>query len=210
MFIPQQLRHSLRSLGRSPLASGFIVATLAICIGAVAAVYSVADVVLIRGLPFDRPERLVWLSSVKPDRPDAPFSLPEFMDYRSQARSVRLAGYANWSAILESPSGAERLQGLRLTGDGLTILGVEPTIGRLLTTSDDAPGAPRVMMLGYGYWRRAMGGDPTIVGRSLPFNGEQYTVVGVLPKFFPFRSAASTWWYRSIPRATRGAMPGIR
>ena len=117
MLIAQQLCYSARSLGRSPLASGFIVATLAICIAAVAAVYSVADVVLVRGLPFDRPEQLVWVSSVKADRADAPFSLPEFMDYRNQARSVHLAGFANWSAILESPSGAERLQGLRLTGD---------------------------------------------------------------------------------------------
>lgn len=185
MSIPQHLRYSIRSLRRSPLSSGFIVTTLAICIGAVAAVYSVADVVLIRGLPFERPERLVWISSVKADRPDAPFSLPEFIDYRAQARSVRLAGYANWSAILESPSGAERLQGLRLTGDGLAILGAVPTLGRLLAASDDAPGAPRVMVLGHGYWRRALGGDPAIVGRTLPFNGEQYTVVGVLPRFFP-------------------------
>lgn len=185
MSIAQQLRHSVRSLRRSPLASGFIVATLAICIGAVAAVYSVADVVLIRGLPFEHPEQLLWISSVKPDRPDAPFSLPEFLDYRAQAKSVRLAGYANWSAILESPSGAERLQGLRLTGDGLSILGAAPVAGRSLTASDDAPGAPRVLMLGYGYWRRALGGDRSIVGRSLSFNGEQYTVVGVLPRFFP-------------------------
>lgn len=181
----QNLRYAVRSLRRSPLSSGFIVATLAICIGAVAAVYSVAEVVLIRGLPFERPEQLVWISSVKTERPDAPFSLPEFMDYRAQVRSVRIGGYANWSAILESSSGAERLQGLRMTGDGLGILGATPAAGRLLTASDDAPGAPRVLMLGYGYWKQSLGGDPTVVGKTLPLNGERYTVVGVLPRFFP-------------------------
>ena len=101
LSLAQELRHAARSLVRSRLSSGFIVATLAICIGAVAAVYSVADVVLVHGLPFDRPERLVWVSSVRRDRPDSPFTLPEFLDYRAQARSVRLGGYANWSAILD-------------------------------------------------------------------------------------------------------------
>lgn len=183
--IRQELRYAVRSLRRSPLASCFIVATLAICIGAVAAVYSVAEVVLVRGLPFERPEQLVWVSSVKPDRPDAPFSLPEFMDYRAQARSVRIGGYASWNAILESPSGAERVQGLRMSADGLAILGAAPSIGRSLTGPDDASGAPRVVMLGYGYWRRAFAGDPGIVGQSLPLNGERFTIVGVLPRFFP-------------------------
>ncbi len=183
--IRQELRYAVRSLRRSALASCFIVATLAICIGAVAAVYSVADVVLVRGLPFDRPEQLVWVSSVARDRPDAPFSLPEFLDYRAQTKSVRIGGYASWSAILQSPSGAERVQGLRLSADGLAILGAAPSGGRLLTAADDAPGAPRVLMLGYGYWRRAFAGDPGIVGHSLPLNGERFTIVGVLPRFFP-------------------------
>jgi predicted permease len=107
------------------------------------------------------------------------------MDYRAQARSVRLGGYAYWNAILESRSGAERLQGLRFSGDGLSILGATPAVGRLFTAQDDGPGAPRVVMLGYGYWRRAFGGDSGIVGRTLPLNGESYTVVGVLPRFFP-------------------------
>jgi len=94
--IRQQLRYAVRSLRRSASTSCFSVGTLAICIGAVAAVYSVADVVLVRGLPFDHPDQLVWVSSVTPERPDAPFSLPEFLDYRAQTKSVRIAGYASW------------------------------------------------------------------------------------------------------------------
>jgi predicted permease len=161
------------------------VATLAICIGAVAAVYSVADVVLIRGLPYDRPEQLVWISSVSPDRPDRPFTLPEFMDYRAQTRTVRIGGYASWSGILESPSGAVRLQGLRMSGDGLALLGASPSVGRLITASDDEPGAPRVIMIGYGYWRREFGGDSGVIGRTLLVSGERHTIVGILPRFFP-------------------------
>jgi putative ABC transport system permease protein len=183
--IRQELRYAYRSLRRAPLASGFIVATLAICIGAVAAVYSVADVVLVHGLPFDRPDRLVWVASLAHERPDAPFTLPEFMDYRALAGSVRLGGYATWNAILERPSGAVRVQGLRMSADGLAILGAVPSAGRLLARADDAPEAPRVVLLGYGYWRRAFAGDPGVVGRSLTLNGEARTIVGVLPRFFP-------------------------
>lgn len=181
----QELRFAARSLLRSPLASGFIVATLAVCIGAVAAVYAVADVVLIRGLPYDRPEQLVWVSSVSQDRPDRPFSLPEFLDYRAQSTSLRIAGYASWSGILDGPAGAERIQGLRMSADGLAILGTTPTVGRLLTSADDAPGAPRVLVIGYGYWRRAFAGDTGIAGRALVINGEHFTIVGVLPRFLP-------------------------
>ena len=157
--IGQEIRHATRSLRRSSLATGSIVATLAICIGAVAAVYSVVDVVLVRGLPFDRPDQLIWISSVSADRPDRPVSLPEFLDYRAQTKSVRVAGYTSWSGILQTASGAERLQGLRMSADGLSILGAAPSVGRLLTADDDAPDAPRVVVLGYGYWRRAFAGD---------------------------------------------------
>src|SRR5437773_1339374 len=118
-----ELRIAARSLRRSRLTSGFIVATLAVCIGAVAAVYSLVDVVLVHGLPFEHSNELVWISSVSRDHPDRPFSLPELMDYRSQTKSIRVAGYTSWNGILESPSGAERLQGLRMFGDGLSILG---------------------------------------------------------------------------------------
>lgn len=162
-----------------------MVATLAICIGAVAAVYSVVDVVLVRGLPFRRPEQLVWVSSVSRDRPDRPFSLPEFMDYRAQTHGVRVSGYTTWNAIVESASGARRIQGLRMSADGFSILGATPTIGRLLTSDDDAPTAPRVVVLGYGYWRHEFAGDSAVLGRALALNGERVTVVGVLPRFFP-------------------------
>lgn len=183
----RELRFALRSLRRSPLTSYSIVITLGICIGAVAAMYSLVDAVLIRALPFEEPDRLVWISSVSRDRPDRPFSLPEFLDYRAQATTTRIAAYANWSAIVDGASGdgAQRIQGMRLSADGLTILGVTPAAGRLLAAEDDAPDAAHVVMLGFAYWRRAFGADPRVIGRPLTLNGESYTVVGVLPRFFP-------------------------
>lgn len=185
LSLRQEFRHALRSLRRSPTSTCFIVATLGVCIAAVASVYAVADVVLVRGLPYRRPEQLIWIANVSQGRPDRPVSLPEFMDYRAQTTTVRIGAYTTWNGILESVAGAVRLQGLRMSGDGLAILGATARLGRLLTAADDAPGAPRVIVLGFGYWRRAFAGDPAVVGKTLTVNGERVTIVGVLPRFLP-------------------------
>src|SRR5581483_7883627 len=125
----QEIALAVRSLRRSRLTTAAIVLTLAVCMGAVTAVYAVVDTVLVRGLPLDAPDRLLWVSSVSRDRPDRPFSLPEFLDYRAQATTVRLAAYTSWTAILESSDGAARLQGIRMSGDALEILGAKPAVG---------------------------------------------------------------------------------
>src|SRR5689334_23199379 len=91
------LSSAARSLRRSRLTTVTIVATLAVCLGATATTYAVVDAVLLRGLPFDRPDRLLWVSSVSQGRPDRPFSLPEFLDYRSGATTVQLAAYTTWN-----------------------------------------------------------------------------------------------------------------
>ncbi len=181
----QELSVAVRSLRRSRLTTATIIVTMAVCIGATATTYAVVDAVLLRGLPFEHSERLLWMSSVSKDRPDRPFSLPEFLDYRSQATSVRLAAYTTWNAILQTPSGATRLQGLRLSGDGLQVLGAAPTLGRGLNADDDLPGAVHVAVLSYGYWQRSLAGDPAVVGRQLVLNGDRFTVVGILPRLFP-------------------------
>src|SRR5687768_12435539 len=86
-----------------------VVCTLAVTIGATVAVFSIVNAVLVRALPFRSPGQLVWVVSVRPDNPAAPFSLPEFMDYRSRTRTLSgLAAYANWSASLAGDGVTER------------------------------------------------------------------------------------------------------
>jgi putative ABC transport system permease protein len=180
-----QLRLSTRALRRARLASGFIIATLALCIGATVGVFSIVNAVLFRGLPYHEPGRLVWLSSVRTDRPDAPFSLPEFMDLRERARAVDLAAYANWSATLRTASVTQRLQGLRISAAAFGLLGAQPSAGRLLRASDDAVDAPRVVLLAYGFWEQNYRGRADAVGATIRLNGDPYTIVGVLPRHFP-------------------------
>jgi putative ABC transport system permease protein len=123
---------------------------------------------------------------VRPDNPSAPFSLPEFMDYRDQARTLAgIAAYANWSASLAGEGVTERLQGARMSANSFAVLGVSPAAGRLLQEADDRPDAPHVAVVSYRLWQRQLGGAKDAVGRAVRINGESFVIVGVLPAQFP-------------------------
>jgi putative ABC transport system permease protein len=148
--------------------------------------FAVVDAVLLQGLPYHNPERLLWITSVRSDSQNAPFSLPEFLDYREQARTLSgIAAYANWSASIARDDGTERLQGARMSANSFEVLGVSAATGRLLRESDDRAEAPRVAILSYRLWQREFGGSSGVVGSSLRINGESFEVVGVLPRHFP-------------------------
>lgn len=179
-------RIAIRQHVRQPGFALTVVCTLAVTIGATTAVFSVVNAVLVRALPFTSPDRLVWVGSVRPDNPNAPFTLPEFMDYRSRAQTLSgLAAYAGWSANLAGDAFAERLSGARMSANAFEVLGVTPAAGRLLTEADDRSDAPPVIVLGYGLWQRQYGGSPDVVGRTVRINSEAFLIVGVLPAQFP-------------------------
>ena len=180
------LRIALRQHRRQPGFALTIVGTLALTIGATAAVFSVVNTVLIRALPFRAPERLVWIASVRPDNPSAPFTLPEFMDYRSQARTLSgLVAYTNWSASLAGEGITERLTGARMSANAFDVLGLSPAAGRLLNESDDRPDAPRAVVVSHRLWQRQYGGSANVVGQTVRINTDSFVIVGVLPAQFP-------------------------
>ncbi len=180
------VRIALRQQVQKPIFGLTVVCTLALTVGATTAVFSVVNTVLVRALPFASPERLVWIASVRPDNPSAPFSLPEFLDYRSRTRRLSgLAAYANWSASLAGDGVTERLQGARLSANAFDVLGATPSAGRLLNESDDRADAPSVVVLSYRLWQRQYGGAADIVGKTVRINAESFDVVGVLPAQFP-------------------------
>src|SRR5690242_18215696 len=100
MTIANELRIAARSLARSPLLAVSIIASLAVSIGAVTSAFAIVDTVLVRALPFREPDQVVWMTSIRAQRNDAPFSLPEFLDYRAELRTMDLAAYGTWSAAL--------------------------------------------------------------------------------------------------------------
>jgi putative ABC transport system permease protein len=177
---------ALRQHLRRPGFALTVVGTLALTIGATTAVFTVVNTVLVRALPFAAPDRLVWIASVRPDNPNAPFTLPEFMDYRSRTRTLSgLAAYASWSASLAGDGITQRLQGARLSANAFELLGVSPAAGRLLNENDDRADAPRVVVLGHRLWQRQYGGSRDVVGRSVRINALSFVIVGVAPAQFP-------------------------
>lgn len=181
------LRIALRQYVRRPAFALAVAGTVALATGATTAVVAVVNAVLVRALPFAEPDRLVWILSVRPDNPNAPFTLPEFIDYRSRTRSLSgLAAYANWSANLAGDAGTERLQGARMSANTFDVLGMSPAAGRLLNEADDRADAARVAVISYRLWQRRFGGSAGAVGRAARINGESFTIVGVLPARFPW------------------------
>jgi predicted permease len=212
----QDLRYSIRMLRKAPGFSVAMIFTLALTIGANAAIFSVVQAVLLRQLPFEEPDRLMAIWSRRVDGSRGPLNIPDFIDVRDRNRTFeQFAGFAAWSPSLTSQGDAERLPGVRTTANVFRVLGVSAAVGRTLVPDDDRPGAGRVVVVTDGLWRRRFGGELAIVGRSILLDGVPYTVVGVLPPgfFFPIRDAeiATPFVLDGDPlRAARGSVNFVR
>jgi putative ABC transport system permease protein len=190
--IRQDVRYALRGMARSKGFTAVVVATLALGIGANAAIFSVVNGILLRPLPFREPERIVEVSHKEPYYS---VSEPEFMDYRRDARAFeRLAAYAPSNASLTGAEEPERVRAARVSDGFFATLGVAPALGRVFTADEDAPGGPPVVMISDGVWRRRFGGDRGIVGRTIRVNGTERTVVGVMPARFGYPTATTAVW----------------
>ena len=189
--IQRQLRHSVRSLARSPVFTLAAVLTLALGIGANAAVAGLVRAVLLRTPPYAAPSRLAMVYQRLPalggsgDRLGA--SLPEFVDYRDRNRVFSaMAGFSSVDLDLTGDGPPERLAAARVTPNLFATLGVRPFVGRDFAAADGREGAASVAILSYPLWQRRFGGDPAIVGRTVRLDEQSFTVVGVMPKGFEF------------------------
>jgi putative ABC transport system permease protein len=190
----QDLRYALRGLRRSPAFAAAAIATLALGIGANAAIFALVDRVLIRALPVRDPGRLVLLRSPGPRQGQAwddgdgaaSFSYPAYRELRDKntVLSGLLATYP-FDASVAAGGRTERAAGDLVSGNYFAVLGVGPAAGRTLAASDDtAPGAHPVAVLSYGYWTRRFGGSSAVIGEAISVNGTPLTVVGVAaPRF---------------------------
>jgi predicted permease len=181
----QDLRYGARSLSKTPGFTLVAVITLALGIGANTAIFSVVNSVLLRQLPFKSPDQLMWVWSSRTDRDNAPFTIPDFLDYRDQNQTLeQIAAFSNIGLSLSGTERTERLQGLRVSANLFQLLGVDASAGRTLLPEDDEPGRRHVAVLTYEGWQRRFGGDPQVVGKTINLNGEGYQVVGIMPLRF--------------------------
>jgi putative ABC transport system permease protein len=179
------VRYGVRALRRTPAFTLGALSTVALAVGATTAIFSLAYAVLVRQLPYAEPDRVVWIWSDQPGRDRTPFNVPDFLDYRDQARTLAgFAGYFAAGANLSDEAAAERVQGLRATGNLFEVLGASAVVGRLLQPRDAAAGAPGVVVLSEPFWTRRFGRDRGIVGQSIRLDGEPHTVVGVVTAGF--------------------------
>ncbi len=183
------MRYALRSLSRSPGFAALVVVTLALGIGANTAVFSVLRGVLLRPLPHEDGERLMYLrqSAELAGLDNALFSVPEIVDYREAATT--LTGFAEFSAMPFNMLGGERpveVQAGIVTGNYFEVMGLDAVLGRALNAGDDGPAADPVMMLTWDYWHSAFGGDPRVIGQVLRINGRSAAIVGVAEPAPPF------------------------
>ena len=195
----RDLKFAARSFARRPLFTAVILLTLALGIGSTVAIFSVANTVLFRALPFQDPEELafVWNRLPSTNVARSLVSGPDFKDYQTETTQFEeFAGAVAISGTLTGDGPAERITNAYVTWNLLRLLGVQPVLGRTHVAEDafaidpkqfgspnpDLP--PGKVVLSYGLWQRRFGGDPAVLGRTIQLDGWASQVVGVLPKDF--------------------------
>lgn len=218
------LRHTVRSLRRSP---GFTIAavlTLGVAIGATTAIFSVVHGVLIRPLPFPDPDRLVrvtlrTLPQAGVDDVEMPFAELGYFHFAAYSRAFSTFGGVSvfagtngndeWALTGEGPP--HPLVVARMTASAFDTLGVRPLHGRLPAAAEDLPGGGRVVVLSNGLWRSRFASDPGVVGRQVQVNGTAWDVIGVMPDTFSFPSHDIDVWipFQLDPASKNTSRPSI-
>jgi putative ABC transport system permease protein len=198
--LARDLRYAFRQLRHAPTFAGTVILTLAVAIGANTAIFSVVRAVMMQPLPYRDPSRLVcvWHS----DRADYTwytFSHPRFQYFAQHVGDLaQLAAYDDESATVLLNGEPVRVEGGRVSANFFSLLGVTPALGRSFTPDEDRHGAHPVAVLSDRFWRERLGADPHIVGRAIPVDGEQFTVIGVMPAGFQFLGVPVDVWRSRI------------
>ena len=187
-MLSHQIRYSLRTLRRAPGFTAMAILTVALGVGANTAVFSVVDGVLLRPLSYAHPDRLVKLSEVPASRRASAsrfgIAAANLEHYRLAQSFEGLAGYTRMSRTLTGSGEPVQVLGEEVTTDLFALLGASAALGRVFGPDEDDPGRRGVVILTYAFWHAKFGGDRAILGRTLTFNGEPYSVIGVMPQGF--------------------------
>lgn len=199
----QDLRFGLRMFSKSPALSAISILALGLGIGLTTTMFSIVHGAL-RNLPFPRAERLMAIPESRPARGEdnVDVSLHDFLDWRSQQTSfVGLAAFDSGTLNLSGPEGKpERYDGGFMTANAFELLGAKPLLGSTFRPGDDAPGAPRTVVLGYEVWQQRFKGNPGCIGQATRLNGEPAVILGVMPRGFKFPDSQELW--TSLPLDT--------
>ncbi len=203
--ILQDVRYALRGLRHRPGFTSIALVTLALGIGANAAVFSVVRAVLLAPLPYRQPDRLVQIWETNPPRnwTHATVAPANLLDWRARSRSFEGIAYYVGSdtkdpdlsdATLTGAGEPDRVRAMRVSANFFGILGVESALGRTFLAAEEYRDRSAVLVLSDGFWRRRFAGDPNIIGRTIEIDGAHAQVIGVMPRNFSFPGAAADYW----------------
>jgi len=182
------MKHALRRLAASPAFSLTALVTLGVAIGANALIFSVVNGVLLKPLPFADPDRLVGVWHLAPGIMDGDLnqSPATYLTYREEGVFQDIGMWDNSAASVTGRGEPERVDALLVTDGTLSVVGVQPVVGRRFTAEDDAPGSAETVLLSYAYWQRMFGGSEAELGQSIEVDGTPRQIIGVLPEGFRF------------------------
>ena len=209
MRVLHDLRHASRLLLKEKAFSLTVLLTLAICVGANIAIFSVIHTVLLSPLPYANADRLVTVFNSYPGAGAVrgSTSAPDYFIRREQAESFEaLAQYQGWGHTVGDAGDTERISTLRVTPSFFGVLGATPLLGRTFREDEMTPGNEQVVVLSYGYWQERFAGDPAVLGTDLRVDGRPYRIVGVMPEDFRMARTTQPRFYVPIPypQSTRG------
>ena len=192
------IRYSLRMLRKSPGFTAVAVLTLALGIGANAAVFSVVNALLFHPFSFPNLEQLMLVRESSPNQ-DADFDTDTFAaadlyDMKRDARSFQdLAASSFANLNVGNATQVDGVEGAAISANFLSVLGAQPALGRAFTPDEEQPGHDRAVILSYGYWQRRFGGDSSLLGRTVQVNGRAVTVVGIMPAGYAYPVGTEAW-----------------
>jgi predicted permease len=192
----QDIRFAGRTLRKSPGFTLLAILCLGLGIGVTSTIVSAVHAILIRPLPYERPDELVAVYGRQRARDEhgVNISYPDYVSWRDDSRSFAALGMWTWQALAFSGDGEpERVEGAAVTANLFPLLGVRPMLGRSFLPGDEVRGQHRVVLLSHGLWLRRFGGDSGIVARSITVDGYPHQVAGVMPPGFAFPDRGEAW-----------------
>ncbi|MCC7000742.1 MAG: ABC transporter permease, partial [Gemmatimonadaceae bacterium] len=189
----RELRQGWRALRRTPTVLAGTVSCLAVGLGSAAAIFSVADRVMLRPVEADEPARLVSIFRALPQSNTLPFSVPNYLDIAGEPTAEGIAAFASTSRLIALGDRYEPAFVIRASGPFFNVLRTRALHGRVLLPSDDDPAAPAVAVASHEYWQSHLGGSPTVIGTPIRLDGVSHELVGVLPPRFRVTNGGTTY-----------------
>jgi putative ABC transport system permease protein len=196
-MIVHDLRYAFRILRKDLSVTAAAILILALGIGSTTLVFSLANGLLLRPLPYPQPERIVAVTESSPKDPNetTQISFPNYYDIRARARLLDDIGvYSPGQSAVRGEGAAERIPGAKVSDGVFRVLGVEPLLGRAISREDDISNGPKVVVLSEELWQRRYGRDPHVLGKTLQIDDARWTVIGVMPAGFHFPDRADLWF----------------